>query len=135
MKPIFIKIPLLLGCLLFMLPLQAQKNKIITLKPAQFKAQMEQTANPCVIDVRSSKVDFEAGHIVGAVQLNPDDLFFVSELKRLQPDTAAPVFVYCRMGKTSKMAAQKLASNGFTNVYSLKGGILAWEKLFPTVTE
>ena len=108
---------------------------MITLKPVQFKAQMEQTSNPCVIDVRSSTVDFAAGHIVGAIQLNPNDLFFVSELKQLQPDTDAPVFVYCRVGKTSKMAAQKLVSNGFKNVYSLKGGVLAWEKKFPTVAK
>ena len=134
MKSLFAKPALILGIMLCIAPLQAKKNRYVTLKPALFKAQMEQTANPCVIDVRSSAVDFEAGHIVGAIHLDPNSIVFISELKQLHPNQEAAIFVYCKMGKSSKTAAGKMASGGYKNVYSLKGGILAWKKNFPIVT-
>ena len=134
MNPFYTKLALMPLLLLCIIPLQAQKNKFITLKPAEFKALMEQTANPCVIDVRSSAIDFAAGHITGAIHLDPTDIQFIPQIKRLCPETDT-LFVYCKMGKTSKMAAQLIMSKGFKNVYNLKGGILEWVKTFPVVTE
>ena len=133
MKTFCLKIALILGFALCIVPLQAQKIKYTTLKPSQFKAQMEQTENPCIIDIRSV-ADFEAGHIAGAVRLDPTALGFVSELKRLA-DPSEPVFVYCKLGKTSKETANAMVSRGFQNVFMLKGGFFAWIKLYPVVTE
>ena len=134
MNPFYTKLTLMLGMLLCIIPLQAQKNKFISLKPAEFKALIEQTAKPCIIDVRSSAVDFKAGHIAGAVHLDPTDIHFITDVKRFCSETDV-IFIYCKMGKTSKQAAQLLGSRGFKNIYNLKGGILAWEKSFTTVTE
>ena len=134
MKSSHLKLILSLGFVLCLIPLQAQKAKFITLTPAEFKAQVEQTVNPFIIDVRSSVADFEAGHITGAVQMNWEDFQFISKLKQRCTESD-PIFVYCKLGKTSKAAAKKIISNGFKNVYSLKGGILVWEKSFPLVTE
>ena len=134
MKPFYNKLTLLLGFMLCIIPLQAQKMKYTTLKPAEFKSKIEQTENPCVIDVRSYAADFEAGHITGAIHLDPTDIHFITEIKRRYSEIDA-IFVYCKMGKTSKQAAQLLVSRGFQNVFNLKGGILAWEKKFPVVTE
>ena len=39
-----------------------------------------------------------------------------------------PVIVYCRSGNRSIGAAGKLRKKGFNKVYSLTGGILAWQK-------
>jgi len=134
MKPLFTKLTLMFSLMLCIIPLQAQKNKFITLKPAEFKALIEHTAKPCIIDVRSSVVDFKAGHIAGAVHLDPIDIHFITDVKRFCSETDV-IFIYCKMGKTSKQAAQLLVSRGYKNIYNLKGGILAWEKRFPTVTE
>ena len=41
-------------------------------------------------------------------------------------DTEKPVVVMCRSGKRSAMAIQQLEQQGFTNLYNLYGGILAW---------
>jgi rhodanese-related sulfurtransferase len=38
-----------------------------------------------------------------------------------------PVVVMCRSGKRSAAAIMQLESQGFTNLYNLKGGILAWQ--------
>jgi rhodanese-related sulfurtransferase len=37
-----------------------------------------------------------------------------------------PVVVMCRSGKRSAMAIMQLEQQGFTNLYNLQGGILAW---------
>jgi rhodanese-related sulfurtransferase len=135
MKSHYVKFALTFGVMLLIIPLHAQKqNKFSTLKPADFKAKIEQTSNPCIIDVRSSDADFQAGHIAGAVHSNPTDILFLSEFKKLHSATDS-IFVYCKMGKTSKSASKILAENGFVNIFNLKGGILAWEKKFPLVTE
>jgi rhodanese-related sulfurtransferase len=37
-----------------------------------------------------------------------------------------PVVVMCRSGKRSAAAIMQLEQKGFTNLYNLQGGILAW---------
>ncbi|WP_158825652.1 rhodanese-like domain-containing protein [Mucilaginibacter lacusdianchii] len=41
-------------------------------------------------------------------------------------DKDKPVVVMCRSGKRSAAAVMQLEQQGFTNLYNLKGGILAW---------
>ncbi|MGB6035456.1 MAG: rhodanese-like domain-containing protein [Cryomorphaceae bacterium] len=45
-----------------------------------------------------------------------------------QLDKSEPVMVYCKVGGRSHQAAVYLVENGFTQVYDMKGGIIAWEK-------
>ncbi|MVN21346.1 rhodanese-like domain-containing protein [Mucilaginibacter arboris] len=41
-------------------------------------------------------------------------------------DKNKPVIVQCRSGKRSAAAIMQLEGQGFTNLYNLKGGMLAW---------
>jgi rhodanese-related sulfurtransferase len=41
-------------------------------------------------------------------------------------DRDAPLVVMCHMGGRSRMVAQYLLGNGFTQVFNLRGGIDAW---------
>lgn len=43
-------------------------------------------------------------------------------------DKTQPVYVYCRSGRRSKIAANVLVENGY-NVYNIKGGYVEWKKL------
>jgi len=133
MKATCQKLILMLGLAFCIMPLQAQKVKYTTLKPNDFKIKIEQTVDPCIIDIRAA-IDFEAGHISGAINLDPNDLRFIAELKQRCAQTD-PIFVYCKLGKTSKAVSKIMASSGFKDVYNLKGGITAWVKTFPLVTE
>ena len=85
----------------------------------------EQLNQPKVqlLDVRTAK-EFDEGHISGASLLDVKSSDFISRAKNLL-DPSQPVAVYCRSGKRSAMAAEKLADAGF-KVINLKGGILAW---------
>lgn len=49
-------------------------------------------------------------------------------------DKTKPVIVMCRSGKRSAAAIMQLEQQGFTNLYNLKGGILAWaDEIDPSI--
>ena len=51
----------------------------------------------------------------------------ITHKDKIQSDK--PVVVYCRSGNRSAAVIQALEQRfGFTNLYNLKGGILAWSK-------
>jgi rhodanese-related sulfurtransferase len=47
-------------------------------------------------------------------------------LKLTELDKNATTVFYCRSGGRSAQAAAFVAANGFTDVYNLQGGIIAW---------
>jgi rhodanese-related sulfurtransferase len=52
------------------------------------------------------------------------------KVKQLTHNSAEkkPIIVYCRSGSRSILAAQTLNQMGFEHVYSLSGGITAWQE-------
>lgn len=77
-----------------------------------------------VLDVRSEN-DFLEGHIVGAknVPLSVLD----GRLSDLEKFKAQPAIVVCKTGQTAHIACARLRKHGFEKLYSLKGGIAAWQ--------
>ena len=75
-----------------------------------------------VVDVRRAD-EYAQGHIPGAI-LIPNEEIGTEEPKEL-PDKNQIILVYCRTGRRSKEASQKLADMGYVNVYEF-GGIEDW---------
>lgn len=48
--------------------------------------------------------------------------------RRLPADKSAPIAIYCRSGRMSKIAAQALVAAGRRNLIELDGGMNAWEQ-------
>lgn len=76
-----------------------------------------------ILDVRRPD-EFAAGHIPGAINVANEDIGS-DEIAEL-PDREQLIMVYCRSGRRSKEASQKLVRLGYTNVVEF-GGILDWK--------
>ena len=84
-----------------------------------------------ILDVREAN-EFAAGHIANARHIPFGQL--AAGLKPLEKHKDKTIVVNCRSGSRSAMACGVLRKNGFTQVYNLKGGIMAWEQAgLPTV--
>lgn len=74
-----------------------------------------------VIDVRTQG-EYEAGHIPGA------ELVPVNQVSSAAAswNPAEPIAVYCATGSRSAGAVQALEQLGFTEIYHLNAGMVAW---------
>ena len=77
-----------------------------------------------LIDVRTPE-EFMQGHLDGAKPINFYDANFQEEVKKL--DTAKKYVVYCRSGGRSAKSVNAMKKLGFTEVYNMSGGVLAWQ--------
>ncbi len=78
-----------------------------------------------VVDVCEPK-EYEQGHVPNAINIPLGSL--ASRVGELDKYKDKPVVVACRSGNRSLKGAIALRRNGFESVYSLSGGLLAWQK-------
>ena len=83
---------------------------------------METDTNYIIVDVRRPD-EFGAGHIPNAICIPNEEIN--TETPAQLPDLDQIILVYCRSGRRSKEASQKLADMGYTNIYEF-GGIIDW---------
>ena len=76
-----------------------------------------------ILDVRRPD-EFAEGHIPGAINV-PNEEIGTTEIAEL-PDKSQLILVYCRSGRRSKEASEKLVKLGYTNIVEF-GGILDWK--------
>ena len=84
---------------------------------------MTQETGYIILDVRRPD-EFAAGHIPNAINV-PNETIGTAEIPEL-PNKDQLIMVYCRRGRRSKEASEKLVKLGYTNVVEF-GGILDWK--------
>jgi len=84
---------------------------------------MKDEKNYIILDVRR-RDEYAEGHIPGAINV-PNEEIGTKEISEL-PDKSQLILVYCRSGRRSKEAAEKLAALGYTSIVEF-GGILDWK--------
>jgi molybdopterin/thiamine biosynthesis adenylyltransferase/rhodanese-related sulfurtransferase len=86
------------------------------------EAAAARAAGAVLVDVREPN-EWNQGIIPGAILVRLGDL---PNHARESIPAGVPVVAYCRSGSRSQTAAAILARLGFTDVVSMRGGILAW---------
>lgn len=71
-------------------------------------------------------------HIPYEGEIEPTDAFVPYDaldenLGKLPADKNAKIVLYCRSDRMSTIAARALVQKGYTNLYNLDGGMVAWE--------
>lgn len=87
-------------------------------------AELIADSNVVVLDVRTA-AEFAEGHIQRAILIDQGQSDFMEKAKATLP-TDKTIAVYCRSGRRSANAAERLADVGYKCV-NLKGGIIAWK--------
>ena len=98
--------------------------KYPTVTPDEFKLVI---AEPDVqlVDVRTPE-EYEQGHIVGAMNIDWKNDAFTDEAGQML-DQSKTVAIYCRGGRRSHEAGNKLYKMGYTHIVELQGGLEAWK--------
>ena len=84
---------------------------------------MKDEKNYIILDARRPD-EFAEGHIPGAINV-PNEEIGTEEIPEL-PDKSQLILVYCRSGRRSKEASEKLVKLGYTNIVEF-GGILDYK--------
>lgn len=80
----------------------------------------------CLIDVREPN-EFSQDAIEGMINMPRGLLEFqIANHPKLQ-DENTPIYLICRSGGRSVLAAESLQRMGYQQVYSVSGGMLAWQ--------
>jgi phage shock protein E len=90
--------------------------------PAGFAA-LADDPGVTVLDVRTPG-EFAAGHLPGAVNIDSSAPDFADAVSELPKDST--YLVYCQTANRSGVATDRMLDLGFTDVYDLQGGIVAW---------
>ena len=83
---------------------------------------METEKKYIILDVRRAD-EYAEGHIPGAINI-ANEVISMQEIPEL-PDKSQLILVYCRSGRRSKEASEKLVKLGYTNIVEF-GGINDW---------
>jgi rhodanese-related sulfurtransferase len=100
-----------------------KKMKEITVE--ELKQKIDNNEDFQLVDVRET-FEYEMSNLNG---LNIPLGGLLIEVDKIATDK--PVIMQCRSGKRSAAAVMQLEQmHGFTNLYNLEGGILAWQREF-----
>lgn len=76
-----------------------------------------------LVDVREDR-EWVAGRAAGAVHIGKGVI--ERDIEHLYPDPETPLYCYCGGGYRSALVAEALQKMGYTNVFSVAGGIKGW---------
>ncbi len=105
-------------------PLMLTMNGIKMVNTAEAIRMINQD-NAIVVDVGEPQ-EFQQGHIVNAINAPLGKLG--DHITGLSKYKAKPIIVSCRSGQGSTKGALRLKKNGFEQVCTLSGGMMAWQR-------
>jgi rhodanese-related sulfurtransferase len=105
------------------------RTRIKELTVDQVKAKLDRGETFHLVDVREES-EFAKDHLPKATHLGKG--IIERDIEERIPDAGAEIVLYCGGGFRSALAADNLQKMGYTNVFSMAGGIRGWrEKNYP----
>ncbi|TYR81601.1 hypothetical protein FZC66_07130 [Priestia megaterium] len=98
-----------------------QKKHPHVINNAELERVVEQQKNVMILDVRE-EAEYAFNHIPGTVSIPLGEL----ERRMNELDKNQEIYVVCRTGSRSDLAAQKLIEKGFKNVTNVVPGMSQW---------
>jgi rhodanese-related sulfurtransferase len=116
----------------FLKLVQDAKSRVRELNVDQVKAKQDRGEKFLLIDVREES-EWAKDHIAGATYLGKG--IIERDIEQRCPNLGAEIVLYCGGGFRSALVADNLQKMGFTNVFSMDGGIRDWrEHKYPLTT-
>ncbi len=101
---------------------QQPAAKVAVLDATQFAEKIKGNGVQ-LVDVRTAG-EVASGKIANAINIDYNSVEFEALAAKLDP--AKPVAVYCKVGGRSTRAVKVFQELGFTEIYELEGGVIAW---------
>ena len=96
----------------------------------EVKKAIENKEDIILLDVRTTG-EYAKGKIAKSINLPVDEI--PKKIEKLIADKSKKIYVYCLSGSRSVYAVDFMVKMGYTNVFDIKSGLLAWRaKGFPT---
>ncbi len=102
--------------------METQGGSYVNVAPAELQSMLDSKDFPLV----NVHIPYE-GEIEGTDLFIPYDQV-AERLEELPQERDAKIVLYCRSGGMSATAAEVLVGLGYTNVWNLDGGMIAWEQ-------
>jgi rhodanese-related sulfurtransferase len=109
------------------------KSRVRELTVDQVRAKLDRGERFTLVDVREDN-EWAKDHVAGAIHLGKG--IIERDAGQRLPDKTGEIVLYCGGGFRSALAADNLQRMGYTNVFSMDGGIRDWrERGYPLTTE
>jgi rhodanese-related sulfurtransferase len=113
----------------FLKIVQDARSRVRELTVDQVKAKLDRGEKFHLVDVREES-EWARDHLPRAVHLSKGVI--ERDAETALPETGAEIVLYCGGGFRSALAADNLQKMGYTNVYSMDGGVRGWrDKGYP----
>lgn len=124
---------LLSACGMNMDPAQGTPSARISSVPVEGGAYVDVTAGALAQQLQNKDFPLINVHVPYAGEIAGTDAFIpydqiAQNLDKLPADKSAKIVLYCRSGRMSEAAAKTLIKLGYTNVWSLNGGMDRWQQ-------
>lgn len=109
--------------LVIAVPASAAPKQVLKTVTAVDFMKVTKQAKVVIIDVRRPD-EYAAGHIAKAINLDYEAGVLKARFPKLNKN--ATYAIYCHSGRRSGLALAEMKAAGFTKVYNLDGGVIAW---------
>lgn len=103
--------------------------EVPTVEPEEVKRAMDAGEQYVLLDVRTTG-EYSRGKLAGSINVPVEEIS--REAQKYIPDLKQKTYVYCLSGARSSVAVEAMIQLGYTQVFNMSHGLLAWRaKYFP----